>query len=229
MQAGIEPIDPQTAIYSGLPMFQRRGSLSGHSSATLPLSVSRTTTDSGSDSASSSPVTREESSSPPPSPEVRRNSTSSGHLAPCLRDALERRFSEKNLRGGGDSGITPKDLQKGEDVLASGIKNAKLPAEALHQAVLMKQAGRETRRLRAMASVWELKEVEHYRKFLEYVIRRNEDSLQQYEASVADTESLAELLAFRYRAYVEDHVALATSDRQLDVLEAATEFHTAAA
>ena len=93
----------------------------------------------------------------------------------------------------------------------------------------MKQAGRETRRLRALASTWELKEVEHYSKFLEYVIHRNEDSLQQYEATVADTGSLAELLAFRHHAYVEDYVALVTSDRQLDVVEAATEFRTVAA
>ena len=93
----------------------------------------------------------------------------------------------------------------------------------------MKQAGRETRRLRAMASAWELKEVEHYRKFLEYIVHRNEDSLQQYEVAVADTESLAELLAFRHNAYAEDFASLVTSDRQLDVLEAATEFRAAAA
>ena len=92
----------------------------------------------------------------------------------------------------------------------------------------MKQAGRETRRLRAMASAWELKEVEHYHKFLEHLIRRNEDSLQQYEAAVTDTESLAKLLAFRYHAYVEDFTTLVMSDRQLDILEAATESRAAA-
>ena len=80
-----------------------------------------------------------------------------------------------------------------------------------------------------MASMWELKEVEHYSKFLEYVIHCNEDSLQQYEATIADTGSLAKLLAFRHHTYVEDYVALVTSDQQLDVVKAVMEFHTAAA
>lgn len=100
--------------------------------------------------------------------------------------------------------------------------------EVLHQATFMKQAGHETRCLRGMASVWELKEVEHYHKSLEYLIHHNEDSLQQYEAAIADIEWLAELLVFRSRAYMEDFMSLVTSDQQLDVLEAATEFCAAA-
>ena len=100
--------------------------------------------------------------------------------------------------------------------------------EVLHQATLMKQAGRETRRLQAMASMWELKEVEHYHKFLKYLIYCNEDSLQQYEAAITDIKWLAELLVFRSHAYMEDFMSLVTSDRQLDVLEAATEFCAAA-
>ena len=93
----------------------------------------------------------------------------------------------------------------------------------------MKQAGCETRCLQAMASTWELKEVEHYRKFLKYIVHCNEDSLQQYKVAVADTKSLAKLLAFRHNAYAEDFMSLVTSDQQLDVLKAATEFHAAAA
>ena len=92
----------------------------------------------------------------------------------------------------------------------------------------MKQAGHETRCLQVMASTWELKEVEHYCKFLEYIIHCNEDSLQQYEVTVTDTESLAELLACRHNAYVEDFASLVTSDQQLDVLKAVMEFHAAA-
>ena len=61
---------------------------------------------------SSSPITGEELSSPHPSPKVKRKSTSSNYLAPCLHDALEQHFVEKNLRRGGDSGITLKDLQQ---------------------------------------------------------------------------------------------------------------------
>ena len=93
----------------------------------------------------------------------------------------------------------------------------------------MKQAGCETRRLRAMASMWELKEVEHYCKFLEYIIHHNEDSLHQYEVAIADTKSLAKLLAFRHNAYAEDFASLVTSDWQLDVLKAAMEFRAATA
>lgn len=116
-----------------------------------------------------------------------------------------------------------------EDVLASGIKNTELPVEVLHQVVLIKQARHETRYLWVMAFVWELKEVKHYSKFLKYVIHHNENSPQQYKATVTDTGSLVKPLAFKHHAYMEDYMALVRSDQQLDIIKAAMEFHTAAA
>ena len=113
MQAVIVSTKPQTAIYSDLQMFRCRGSLSGHSSATPPLSTSQTTMD----SMSSSPIIGEELSSLHPSLKVKRKSTSLNYSATCLHDGLEQCFVEKNLRRGGDSDTTLKNLQQvGADI-----------------------------------------------------------------------------------------------------------------
>ncbi|KAF8553503.1 hypothetical protein OG21DRAFT_1215750 [Imleria badia] len=91
---------------------------------------------------------------------------------------LHRRASE----GGAGSGITVQDMEQGRTLFAAGIKDTKLPDNALEEAMLMKQAGRETRRLRALASAWELKEVEHFQKLLGHIHHWNEDNLRKFDA-----------------------------------------------
>lgn len=96
-----------------------------------------------------------------------------------LAHALELRFTEKTLRPGGDglsldevkkvlSRISSSSMQvtlsQGQSLFSAGLK--RLPNKALEHAILMKHASRETRRFRALASAWELKEARHYCSYL---------------------------------------------------------------
>lgn len=99
----------------------------------------------------------------------------------------------------------------------------------------MKHASRETRRHRAMASAWELKQAEHYSKLLEIV---HHDDREEYESSLMDEclikpEDLGgldddvdaeSLMQFNHEVYNEELHAFCTSDVQLTQLE--EEFQT---
>jgi hypothetical protein len=99
---------------------------------------------------------------------------------------------------------------------------------ALQQAMLLKHMGRETRRHQAMASAWELKEVEHYSKLLEII---HHDECEEYESSLTD-DSIVEprdpdggdddaesMMQFNHKVYNEEILAFSTSDTQLTQLE----------
>jgi hypothetical protein len=82
--------------------------------------------------------------------------------------------------------------------------------------VLLKEAGHETRRLRAMTSAWELKEVKHYQKLLHHLHQCDKDNLQTFKTFI---DSLDDLIRFKHHEYSEEVGSMATSDLQLSVLE----------
>lgn len=89
----------------------------------------------------------------------------------------------------------------------------------------MKEAGRETRRLHAMASAWELKEVEHYQKLLHFFHQCNQGNLRTFDTLSRDMQHLNKLIRFKHHEYSEELASMVTSDRQLNVLEAEVKTH----
>ena len=87
----------------------------------------------------------------------------------------------------------------------------------------MKHAGRETRCLRALASAWEIKEVEHYAKLMRHIHKQD---YMKYKEFVADEEDIDVntvdgLVAYNHELYNEQLVSLGNVDSQLDQLEEA--------
>ena len=87
----------------------------------------------------------------------------------------------------------------------------------------MKCAGRETRCLRALASAWEIKEVEHYAKLMHHIHKQD---YMKYKEFVADKEDIDvntvdSLVAYNHELYNEQLVSLGNVDSQLDQLEEA--------
>lgn len=69
---------------------------------------------------------------------------------PKIAQSLELRFVRNSLRGGAGLNIGRNDAQTGAHLFCNGIQH--LSDGALKAAVLMKHAGREARRYRALAS-----------------------------------------------------------------------------
>ena len=87
----------------------------------------------------------------------------------------------------------------------------------------MKCAGRETRCLQALASAWEIKEVEHYAKLMCHIHKQD---YMKYKEFVADEEdinvnTMDSLMAYNHELYNEQLVSLGNVDSQLDQLEEA--------
>jgi len=85
----------------------------------------------------------------------------------------------------------------------------------------MKRAGRETRHLRALASAWEIQEVEHYAKL---VCHLHKDDYMNYKEYTADKEddninTADSLMAYNHKLYNEQLVSIGNVDSQLDQLE----------
>ncbi|KIM57288.1 hypothetical protein SCLCIDRAFT_28902 [Scleroderma citrinum Foug A] len=87
----------------------------------------------------------------------------------------------------------------------------------------MKHAGCETRHLQALASAWEIKEVEHYAKLMRHIHKQD---YMKYKEFVADEEDIDvntvdSLVAYNHELYNEQLVSLGNVDSQLDQLEEA--------
>jgi len=106
----------------------------------------------------------------------------------------------------------------------------------------MKQAGHETRHFRALATAWELKEIEHYGKLVQE-LHQTDYELREYDAMVdekdhmglEDSESLMEeinsmvppdirdsmagITAYKHEVYHEEALSFDTTETQLDQLE----------
>jgi len=106
----------------------------------------------------------------------------------------------------------------------------------------MKQAGRETRRFRALATAWELKEIEHYGKLVQELHQTDYEELKEYDAmdkkdhvGPEDSESLMEeinsvvlpdvrdnvagIAAYKHEVYHKEALSFDTTETQLNQLE----------
>ena len=114
----------------------------------------------------------------------------------------------------------------------NGIK--KLSDEGLQAAVLMKHAGRETRRLQALAMAWQLKEAEyygrlmkevrvathtHYEEHCEATLEENVIKLDVDESANETEDNVDGTIALDHELYNEYIVSLNTMGTQLDQLE----------
>ncbi|KAI6143657.1 hypothetical protein BKA82DRAFT_28541 [Pisolithus tinctorius] len=124
---------------------------------------------------------------------------------PDIGEALELRFARKSLRGGAGV-IHPNDAR--DD----------LPDVAIKEAVLMKHAGRETRRYQALSSAWELREAEHYSNFMKYIYQADRKKYGEY---LGDGQGDVDL----DHAYNEDIMTFQTTNTQLDQLEEEVQCH----
>lgn len=110
-----------------------------------------------------------------------------------------------------------------------------LSAEAIAQAVVVKQADVEWRRLRALATAWEIHALEQHQRFLLMTL---EDDGETYAAANAEslTTSLKEILSstteelqnridFCVAAYGPDAMSFAIGDKQLDLVEDIARVH----
>ncbi|KAI6150884.1 hypothetical protein BKA82DRAFT_4352676 [Pisolithus tinctorius] len=144
---------------------------------------------------------------------------------PDIGEALELRFARKSLRGGAGV-IHPNDARDGKFLFRNSIKD--LPDVAIKEAVLMKHAGRETRRYRALSSAWELREAEHYSNFMKYIYQADRKKYGEYLGDgqgdvdldhAAEIDDAENFLAFGREAYNEDIMTFQTTNTQLDQLE----------
>jgi len=111
-------------------------------------------------------------------------------------------------------------LSQGKYLFLEGVQH--LSTEALEEALQMKRAGRETRRLRALASAWEIKEVEHYSKLMRHMHKTDYMNYKKYEEYLADeddTNTVDGLVAYNHELYNEQLLSLDNADSQLDQLE----------
>ncbi|KIM54297.1 hypothetical protein SCLCIDRAFT_31172 [Scleroderma citrinum Foug A] len=120
----------------------------------------------------------------------------------------------------------------GELMFLSGIKN--LSDEGLQAAILMKHAGRENKRLQALAAAWQLKEAEYYGRLAnEIYIAKYRQHEQYCKGTVEGTDTLVEvdespsktkvhldgIAALNHELYNEHIVSLDTMWTQLQQLE----------
>ena len=104
--------------------------------------------------------------------------------------------------------------------MASAIEGQLLNDGALAEAKVLKEAGRESRSHRALATVWELKKAEHYHKILQYLVRCDTTSLRLFEEIVGDFTSIEDHIRFQHALYSEEALELAATNAQMDVIEA---------
>ena len=111
----------------------------------------------------------------------------------------------------------------------SGIK--KLSDEGLQAAVLMKHAGRETRRLQALAMAWQLKEAEYYGRLMKEVCVAKHKHYEEHHEATSEgmvihlkadesaDDNMDGTVALDHELYNEYIVSIDTMGDQLDQLE----------
>ena len=104
---------------------------------------------------------------------------------------------------------------QGTGLFAGGLK--RLSDQELQEAVLMKHAAWETKRHRAMASAWELKEAEHFTKLVGFVHARDRDEYE--ESSHEGCDDAEDFMAVSHEVYNEELLSFDTANVQLDQLE----------
>jgi hypothetical protein len=117
-------------------------------------------------------------------------------------------------------------LYQGKDIFKRGMKN--MPDTTVYTAVVAKRADVESKRLRALATAWELESAEKHALLLQTILR---DCAEQYVESMTEAAFFERLLAkrtmqqleddadFTVAAYSHDFTAYQIADLQLDHLE----------
>ncbi|KAL4072856.1 hypothetical protein V8B97DRAFT_1916791 [Scleroderma yunnanense] len=115
---------------------------------------------------------------------------------------------------------------------------------ALEQAVLMKQAGHETRQFQALAIAWELKEIEHYGKLVQELHQTDYEEYKEYKEAMADKkdhvdlegsellmeeidrvdlpnirDNVASITAYKHKTYNKETLSFDTTETQLNQLK----------
>ncbi|KAG2087905.1 uncharacterized protein F5147DRAFT_781170 [Suillus discolor] len=127
---------------------------------------------------------------------------------------LELRFAERYI---GPSDMVPVDVERGKSLVEHGLRN--MSSEAVAQAVLTKEADLEWKRLRALASAWEIEilledEAACLANASKEPLAISLESLANYSM-----EELKTRTAFSIAAYSQDRTSFIATDAQLDHLE----------
>ena len=86
----------------------------------------------------------------------------------------------------------------------------------------MKHAGRETPRHQALASAWEIKEVEHYARLIHHMHKEDYTTYKYFVGDEQDDNDTVDgLVAFNHELYNEQLVSFDNADVELDQLEEA--------
>ncbi|KAL4066495.1 hypothetical protein V8B97DRAFT_1874519 [Scleroderma yunnanense] len=144
------------------------------------------------------------------------------YARPNVMEALELWFTGRSLRGGAGVNIGCHDAKRGRHLFLNNIKH--LSDNALQEALLMKHAGHETRHYQALASAWELKEVEHYGKLMVHMHKESSKEYEEYmeymkEELAKDKDDVDSLIALNHETYNEELMSFSNANTQLDHLE----------
>ncbi|KAG2747753.1 hypothetical protein P692DRAFT_20849098 [Suillus brevipes Sb2] len=137
---------------------------------------------------------------------------------------MELRFAERYI---GPSDMEPVDVEKGKNLVEHGLRN--MSSEAVAQAVLTKEADLEWKRLRALASAWEIEVSQRHTKFLQILLQdeaacfasasREPLAVSLEALGKCNMAELKERTAFSIAAYSQDRTSFIATDAQLDYLE----------
>ncbi|KAG9310721.1 hypothetical protein JVU11DRAFT_9322 [Chiua virens] len=142
--------------------------------------------------------------------------------------ALELRFTEKSLGRVDSSDITLEDIREPESrsILLRGLTS--LSDRAMRQALEARQADRESKRLRALSTAWEIEASDRHRNLLLTLLEDDTRHLNKAANEVAffekvlERRSVKELendIDFDVGAYGQDLRSLSVVDERLDQLE----------
>ncbi|KAG1888034.1 uncharacterized protein F5891DRAFT_1199322 [Suillus fuscotomentosus] len=118
--------------------------------------------------------------------------------------ALELRFVERSLgKHSGETDMSMIDVQKGFEVFNRGIDA--LPDSAVRAAVLAKRSDRESRRLRALTTAWELETTERHAILLQALLLID---AKKYAESMAEASFFERLLVKRSKNLLRTQIDL---------------------
>ncbi|KAG1775014.1 hypothetical protein EV702DRAFT_1199867 [Suillus placidus] len=139
---------------------------------------------------------------------------------------LEHRFMMKNISKGNDVDLSQVDVQQGKEIFKRGMKD--MTDTTVESAVIAKRADGESKRLRALATAWELESTEKHAILLQTLLR---DNAEQYLMSLTEASFFEGLLVkcskqqleddadFTIAAYSYDFAAHRVANLQLAQLE----------
>ncbi|KAI6166408.1 hypothetical protein EDD17DRAFT_1786436 [Pisolithus thermaeus] len=159
-------------------------------------------------------------------PAVLARSKFTPYHRPHGASSIELRFTEKSLDRHPCNDITLEDARKGKVLLMRGLKA--MSKNTFRKALVMKEADRESARLHALMTAWELEAISRQREFLLAV---QEENIQQFLQSADDLQFFTNILEqrslntlkneedFQVGAYGQDLTLLALEDERLSQME----------